>query len=137
MHTRIPMTSTIHFRLLPLLAFLGAGLAPRLADTSICDYYTIALQRLHCRMPSACPDRGVRSGDDRQLLQSNVGVRVPDILSPGIYDGTQGDLLPFFSGGLTSTNEGVCSTGVVQNFLDGSAVPMMAHMAANGTSSSQ
>jgi hypothetical protein len=39
------MTSTIHVRLVPLLAFLGAGPAQRPADTSICDYYTIGLPK--------------------------------------------------------------------------------------------
>jgi hypothetical protein len=66
----------------------------------------------------------------------NVGVKVPGILTPGIYNGTQVDLLPFFSGGFASTNDGVSSTGVVQNFLDdGGAGPLMSNMAANGTSS--
>lgn len=67
----------------------------------------------------------------------NVGVKVPGILTPEIYNGSKVDLLPFFSGGLASTNDGVNSTGVVQNFLDGGAAPLMANIAANGTSSNQ
>jgi hypothetical protein len=39
------MTSTIHVRVIPLPAFLGAGPAQRPADTSICDYYTIGLPK--------------------------------------------------------------------------------------------
>lgn len=67
----------------------------------------------------------------------NVGVKVPGILAPGTYNGTAVNLLPYFSGGLASTNNGG-SSGGVQNFLDGGgACPLMMNMAANGTSSNQ
>jgi hypothetical protein len=52
----------------------------------------------------------------------NVGVKVPGILTLGIYNATQVDLLPFFNGGLASTNDDVSGTGVAQNFLDDGGV---------------
>lgn len=45
----------------------------------------------------------------------NVGVKVPGIFAPGTYNGTAVNLLPYFSGGLASTNNGG-SSGEVQNF---------------------
>lgn len=67
----------------------------------------------------------------------NVGIKVPGILTPEIITGRV-NLLPFFSGGLASTNDSVNSTDVVQNFLDdGGVALLMANMAANGTSSNQ
>ena len=48
----------------------------------------------------------------------NVGVKVSGILTLEIYNGTKADLLPFPSGDLALTNDGVNSTGVMQNLLD-------------------
>lgn len=69
--------------------------------------------------------------------QPNVGIAVPGILAKGMYNGTEVDLLPYFSGGLLSTNNGG-SKGVSMNFLDdGGAVPLMMNKPANGTTSAQ
>jgi hypothetical protein len=35
----------------------------------------------------------------------NAGVKLPGILTPGIYNGMKVGLLPFFSGGLASTDD--------------------------------
>ena len=68
--------------------------------------------------------------------QPNVGVAVPGILAKGMYNGTAVDLLPYFDGGLASTNNN--GNPVAQNFLDdGGAAPLMMNMPANGTSSNQ
>ena len=70
------------------------------------------------------------------------GVTFPDIMVPGILangtvNGTDVNLLPYFDGGLASSNRGG-SAGVAVNFLDdGGAVPLMMNMPANGTSSNQ
>lgn len=67
----------------------------------------------------------------------NVGVHVPGILANGTYNGTAVNLLPYFSGGLLSTNEGG-SSGMAVNFLDdGGAAPLMINKPSNGTSSRQ
>lgn len=64
-------------------------------------------------------------------------VAVPGILNPNAtYEGKKVNLVPYFSGGLNSTNVGDKPTAV--NFLDdGGAAPLMANKAANGTSSNQ
>ena len=62
---------------------------------------------------------------------------VTGILNPGVYNGTNINLLPYFNGGLNSTNMGGTS-GVAVNFLDdGGAVPLMMNKPANGTTSNQ
>lgn len=67
----------------------------------------------------------------------NVGVKVPGILAPGMMNGTEVNLLPYFDGGLASSNRGG-SSGVAVNFLDdGGAAPLMMNMPANGTTSNQ
>lgn len=69
--------------------------------------------------------------------QPNVGVSVPGILTNGTYNGTAVSLLPYFSGGLLSTNTGG-TTGKSVNFLDdGGAAPLMMNKPSNGTSSAQ
>lgn len=56
----------------------------------------------------------------------NVGIKVPGILAPGTVNGTQVDLLPYFNGGLASSNRGG-KTGVSVNFrkqhLESSSTP--------------
>ena len=67
----------------------------------------------------------------------NVGIKVPGILAKGTVNGTEVNLLPYFNGGLKSTNQGG-SMGVSVNFLDGGgAAPLMMNMAANDTMSNQ
>ena len=62
---------------------------------------------------------------------------VPGILAPGQFNGTKVNLLPYFNGGLLSSNRGGTS-GVSVNFLDGGgAAPLMKNMPANDTSSNQ
>jgi hypothetical protein len=62
---------------------------------------------------------------------------VPGILAKGEYMGTEVNLLPYFNGGLASSNRGG-SSGVSINFLDdGGAVPLTMNMPSNGTSSNQ
>lgn len=126
-------------RLVPLLAFLGAGLAQRPADTSICDDYTTTLLKdNNATNQVVLLVLVVNTAVIGNYSEVNVGIKAPGILTPGIYNGTKVGLLPFFNGDLASTNDGVNSTGVVQNFLDdGGAAPLMANMAANGTSSNQ
>ena len=62
---------------------------------------------------------------------------MPGILTPGDYNGTAVDLLPFFDGGLASSNRGG-TAGVAVNFLDdGGAVPLMRGLPSEGTGSNQ
>ena len=128
----------MQFTLLSSLIFLGAAFAQRPANTSICDYYTTALLKdNNATNQVALLILVVNTAVIGNYSEANVGVKVPGILSPGMYNGTQVNLLPYFSGGLASTNDGG-SAGIVQNFLDdGGAAPLMMNMAANGTSSNQ
>jgi hypothetical protein len=67
----------------------------------------------------------------------NIGVKAPDIFAPGTYSGTAVNLLPCFSGGLASMDNGGNSRKM-QKFLDGGgAGPLMMDMAADGASSNQ
>jgi len=69
--------------------------------------------------------------------QPNVGVMVPGILAAGTFNGNPVNLLPYFTGGLQSTNRGG-SSGVSVNFLDGGgADPLKNNKPANSESSSQ
>ena len=67
-----------------------------------------------------------------------VGVRAGErYVATGTFNGTTVNLLPYFDGGLESTNNG-SDVGVAQNFLDdGGAVPLMMNKPANGTNSAQ
>lgn len=126
-------TSTI----LAGLAATVPALAQRPANESICDYYTTALLTNN-------------TGENQLLLltllvntvvignytQPNHNA-VPGILAKGTYNGTEVNLLPYFNGGLASSNRGG-DTGVAINFLDdGGAAPLLKNMPANGTSSNQ
>jgi hypothetical protein len=74
----------MHFRLFPLLAFLGAGLAQRPADTSICDYYTTALLKDNNAIDQvALLVFVVNTAVIGNYSEVNVGVKVPSILTPG------------------------------------------------------
>jgi hypothetical protein len=128
----------MHFRPLLLLAIFGAAFAHRPADTSICDYYAKAiLDGNNATTQVALLILVVNTAVIGNYSEVNVGIKVPGILAPGMYNGTQVNLLPFFGGGLASTNTGG-SAGKVQNFLDGGgATPLMTNMAANGTRSNQ
>ena len=67
----------------------------------------------------------------------NVGIAVDGILKPGKQNDTDVNLLPYFDGGLESSNKGGKS-GEAVNFLDdGGAAPLMDSKPANGTSSNQ
>jgi hypothetical protein len=67
----------------------------------------------------------------------NVGVKVPGILAPGMYNGTAVNLLPYFDGTLASSNRGG-NEGQSVNFLDGGgAAPLMKSMPANDQTSKQ
>lgn len=135
-------TSTIIMRTSTILAGLAAVAVPafaqRPANESICDYYTTALLKNN-------------TGENQLTLltllvntvvignytQPNVGVKVPGILAKGTYNGEDVNLLPYFNGGLASSNRGG-SSGVSINFLDdGGATPLLANMPSNGTTSNQ
>jgi hypothetical protein len=54
-----------------------------------------------------------------------------------MYNNTKVNLVPYFNGGLSSTNTGGMM-GTSVNFLDdGGAAPLMKNMPANGTGSNQ
>jgi len=120
------------------VAGLAAVAAPALAQNmSICDKYTTALLK---------ENTGANQLTLLTLLVNTVVIgnytqpnmnAVPGILAKGDYMGTEVNLLPYFNGGLASSNRGG-SMGVSINFLDdGGAVPLTMNKPSNGTSSNQ
>lgn len=62
----------------------------------------------------------------------NVGVAVPGILNPnGTYEGRPVNLVPYFSGGLASTNRNGEAASV--NFLDGGGAAVSCYRAIYNT----
>ncbi|KAH6684662.1 hypothetical protein B0J14DRAFT_498425 [Halenospora varia] len=119
-------------------AITGAAVAQRPSNTSICDYYTTALlKNLTAENEMTLLTLIVNTAVIGNYTKPNVGVKVAGILAPGMYNGTKVNLLPYFSGGLASTNTGG-SVGQSVSFLDGGgAAPLMLNMPANDTTSNQ
>lgn len=121
-----------------LLAAAGSVLAQRPNGTSICDYYTKELlDENDSTNQYTLLTLLVNTAVIGNYTKPNVGIMVPGILAPGKYNDTEVNLLPYFNGGLYSSNRGGDS-GVAINFLDdGGAVPLMMNKPANGTESQQ
>lgn len=128
----------MQFKALAILAAVGTAVAQRPSNTSICDYYTTALlKENNATNQYTLLTLVVNTAVIGNYTQPNVGIKVPGILATGTFNGTTVNLLPYFDGGLASTNEGG-DAGVATNFLDdGGAVPLMMNKPANGTSSNQ
>lgn len=128
----------MQYKALTLLAAIGLAVAQRPADTPICDYYTTALlKQNNATNQMTLVTLLVNTAVIGNYTMPNVGVKVPGILAPGTYNGTAVNLLPYFNGGLNSSNRGG-DKGVAINFLDdGGAAPLLKNMPANGTDSNQ
>ncbi|KAI9894480.1 MAG: hypothetical protein M1814_003238 [Vezdaea aestivalis] len=119
-------------------AVVGAASAQN--ASSLCDKYTLAV----LNTSTAATQGALLTVLVNTAVIGNyskygkAGVRVPGILANGTtMNGTKVNLLPYFNGGLASSNRGG-SAGVAVNFLDdGGAVPLMMDKPANGTSSNQ
>ncbi|CAG8976396.1 hypothetical protein HYALB_00012543 [Hymenoscyphus albidus] len=126
------------FKPLAVAFAIGSVSAQRPSNTSICDFYTTALLKNN----TAANQRTlltllVNTAVIGNYTQPNVGVSVPGILAAGTYNGTAVNLLPYFNGGLASTNRGG-NVGQAVNFLDGGgAAPLRSNMPANDQSSNQ
>ncbi|KAL0933633.1 uncharacterized protein CTRU02_210432 [Colletotrichum truncatum] len=120
------------------LALLGNAVAQRPTDTPICDYYTTALLKDNSAQNQyTLLTLLVNTVVIGNYTTPNVGVKVPGILAPGVYNNANVNLLPYFNGELKSSNRGG-SSGVSVNFLDGGgAAPLMKNMAANDEKSKQ
>lgn len=120
-----------------LLGAAGAQMRPN--ETSICDFYTTAALKNNTAenqltLLTLLVNTVVIGNYSNASLPGKV---VPGILAPGEVNGVKVNLLPYFNGGLASSNRGG-KDGVAVNFLDdGGAVPLMANKPANGTSSNQ
>lgn len=118
----------------------GIGLVAasgRPSDVSICDYYTKALLKTDSEKNQALLlTLLVNTAVIGNYTQPNYNA-VPGILAPGVYNGEKVNLLPYFNGGLASTNNGG-QCGVSVNFLDGGgATPLMHNKPANNPNSNQ
>ncbi|KAI0859116.1 hypothetical protein F4860DRAFT_277530 [Xylaria cubensis] len=112
--------------------------AQRPENTSICDYYTTALLKDNTADNQATLlTLVVNTVVIGNYTQPNVGVTVPGILAPGKYNGTDVNLLPYFTGELASSNRGG-DQGVSVNFLDdGGAEPLKKNKPSNTEGSTQ
>ena len=122
-----------------LLPFLSLAMAQsRPANISICDFYTTALLKDNTAANQyTLLTLVVNTAVIGNYTQPNVGISVDGILKPGNVNGTNVNLLPYFDGGLESSNRGGKS-GVAIDFLDdGGAAPLMDNKPANGTGSNQ
>jgi len=125
-------------------ALSAVGDAQRPTNTSICDYYTTALLKNNTAANQATiltllVNTVVIGNYTKPKIEGVTfpDVKVPGILANGTVNGTEVNLLPYFNGGLASSNRGG-NSGVAVNFLDdGGAVPLMNNKPANGTSSNQ
>ena len=119
------------------LSVFGLALAQRPRDTSICDYYTTALlKENNATNQLTLLTLLVNTAVIGNYTKPNVGVKVDGILAPGKYNDTDVNLMPYFNGGLASSNRGNKATAI--NFLDdGGAAPLMMNKPANGTDSNQ
>ncbi|KAF7719076.1 Uncharacterized protein PECH_000260 [Penicillium ucsense] len=119
-------------------ATAGSVLAQRPSNTSICDYYTTALlKENNATNQYTLLTLVVNTAVIGNYTQPNVGISVPGILNPnGTYNGTKVNLVPYFNGGLASTNDN--GKAVARNFLDGGgAAPLMKNMPADDMKSNQ
>ena len=109
----------------------------RPSNTPICDFYTTALLKDNtAKNQYTLLTLLVNTAVIGNYTKPNVGVKVAGILAPGQYNGTDVNLLPYFDGGLASTNDGGAH-GVAVNFLDdGGAAPLMNNMPSNGNTTS-
>ncbi|KAI8947354.1 hypothetical protein F4801DRAFT_561207 [Xylaria longipes] len=121
-----------------LVVVADAVQAQRPENTSICDYYTTALLKNNTADNQATLlTLVVNTVVIGNYTEPNVGVKVAGILAPGKYNGTDVNLLPYFTGELASSNRGG-DQGVPVNFLDdGGAEPLKNNKPANTESSSQ
>ncbi|KAI1121287.1 hypothetical protein F5Y10DRAFT_104477 [Nemania abortiva] len=112
--------------------------AQRPENTPICDYYTTALLKNNTADNQATLlTLVVNTVVIGNYTQPNVGIKVAGILAPGQYNGTDVNLLPYFTGELASSNRGG-DHGVSVNFLDdGGAEPLKNNKPANTQNSSQ
>ena len=120
------------------LAVISIALAQRPPNISICDYYSKALlggsnQTTQYTLVTLLVNTAVIGN----YTQPNK-LAVPGILAPDAnFNGTKVNLLQYFNGDLTSTNNGG-KHGVAVNFLDGGgAAPLKDNKPANSKGSMQ
>lgn len=120
-----------------LLAALSTAVAQRPKDISICDFYTTALlKENNATNQYTLLILLVNTAVIGNYTKPNVGIKVDGILAPGEFNGTKVNLMPYFNGGLASSNRG--NKAVAINFLDdGGALPLLLNKPANGTDSNQ
>jgi hypothetical protein len=130
--------ASMFFKTLALAAAVGSAVAQRPSNTSICDYYTTALLKENTAANQATLlTLVVNTAVIGNYTKPNVGIKVPGILAPGTWNGTDVDLLPYFNGGFASTNDGGL-VGTSVNFLDGGgAAPLLNNTPALDTTSNQ
>jgi len=111
--------------------------AQRPSNTTICDYYTTALFKNNTAANQyALLAALVNTVVIGNYSESKTGSAVPGILANGTGDYAGVNLLPYFDGGLASSNRG--GNAVAVNFLDGGgADPLKQGKPANDMNSNQ
>lgn len=122
---------------LALLVTLSPSLAQRLANISICDFYTQSILGENTALNQLLlVTLWVNTFVLGNYTTPNVGIPVHGFASPDAYNGTEVALLPYFTGAYNSTNLGGDS-GSTKLFLDdGGATPVLMNMSSNGNTTS-
>ena len=104
---------------------------------SLCDKYTIGLLKGNtAENQMTLLTLLVNTAVIGNYTTPNVGIVVPGILAKGVFNGQDVNLLPFFTGELSTTNVKDVASKV--NFLDGGgALPLQMNLPANDTASNQ
>lgn len=122
-----------------IAAAVGTAVAQTPSNSTPCDYYTTALLKDNTAanqktLLTLVVNTAVIGNYTKDPAPKNA---VPGILTAGEFNGTAVNLLPYFDGGLASSNRGGMS-GVAVNFLDGGgAAPLMNNTAATDMNSNQ
>ena len=131
------MSHPSFFILLFLAVITPFTTAQRPSNISVCDYYTsVLLQSNTAANQLALVTLLVNTAVIGNYTKTDVGIKVDGILTPGTLNDTAVNLLPYFNGGLASSNRGG-SKGVAINFLDdGGAAPLMVNQPSSGDTDS-
>ena len=120
------------------LALASTTLAQRPTNTSLCDYYSGALLgESNATTQAIVLTLVVNTAIIGNYTEPNVNLTVPGILKPGKFNREPVDLLPYFSGALSSSNPpgSKVQKGVAVNWLDGGGADplMMNQLGDNGS----
>ena len=122
-----------------LLAAVGSVMGARPAKEPMCDYYAAQLFGKNTPANQYTLLNLIVNRFAFGNYQFKNGVNITGFLAPGMFKGKPVNLLPYFNGGLASTNQGG-SHGVSVNILnldEGGVFPKPEQTTPNGTNLNQ